>query len=167
MKDTFTQVVRLGLCIAALAVVLYGADAFIYAPQRLPLCEQDRLPPGHICLEQVMRNWQNKQNPGHYKVVWVDARSESDYEVHHLMLSEDRMFPIRPGASMQQQLNAAIERLIDAEQRGECVVVFCTQDCNASEEIAKELRSTGLISAPIYVLEGGWSALKKSSLVKD
>lgn len=167
MKDTFTQVVRLGLCIAALAVLLYAVDALYYAPQRLPICVQEKLPPGHICLEHVLRHWQDKQMPNQYKVVWVDARSESDFEVHHLMLSEERMFPIRPGEAMQQQVDAAIERLIDAERRGECVVVFCSQDCNAAEQVAEELRRTGLISAPIYVLEGGWAALKKSSIVED
>ena len=167
MRDTFTQVVQLGLCIAALAVALFAADALVYAPKRLPVCVQEDLHPGHICLEQLLRTRQDKQHPGQYKVVWVDARSENDFEVHHLMLSEGRMFPIRPGAQMQQLLDAAIERLIDAERRGECIVVFCTQDCTASSEVAEALRQTGLIQAPVYVLEGGWAALKKSSIVKD
>lgn len=167
MKDTFSQVVRLGLCIVALALALFAADAFVFAPGRLPACVQERLPEGRICLESLLKVWQDKRHPGHYRVVWVDARSESDYELHHLMMSEERVFPIRPGADMQRLTDAAIERLMEAEQRGECVVVFCTADCTASTDVARELRGTGLIKAPIYVLEGGWAALKRSSLVKD
>ena len=167
MKDTFTQVVRLGLAITALAVALYGADFLYFAPKRLPACVQAQLPEGHICIESLLKAWMDPKRPGFYKIVWVDARSENDYELHHLMLSEDRVFPIRPGEEMQQQLDAAIERLIEAEQRGECIAVYCTRSCNSSTEIAGELRKTGLINAPIYVLEGGWEALKQSSLGKD
>lgn len=167
MKDSFTQVVRLGLVIVALAVALYGADSLYFAPKRLPACVQENVPEGHICLETLLKSWMNPQKPGSYNIVWVDARSENDYELHHLMLSEDRVFPIRPGVDMQQQLDAAIERLIEAEQRKECIVVYCTRACNASAEIAETLHGTGLINAPVYILEGGWDALKKSPLVKD
>lgn len=167
MKDTFGQVIRLGLCITALAVVLYAIDALYYAPKRMPLCVQEELPEGHICLERVMRDWADPQHSGHYKVVWVDARSENDYELHHLMLNDERMFPIRPGVDMQPLLDAAIERLAEAEALGECIVVFCTRSCNASSEVAAELRATGVISAPVFVLEGGWDALKNSSFVGD
>lgn len=165
MKDTFTQVVRLGVAILLLAVVLYAADTLYFAPKRLPVCVQEKLPEGRICLEQLLKAWQGEA--GRYKIVWVDARSESDYELNHLMMPDDRVFPIRPGASMQALRDAAIERLIEAESRGECIVVFCTNDCSASTEIAQELQETGLIKAPIYVLEGGWAALKQSSLVKE
>lgn len=167
MKDTFSQVIRLGLCISALAVVLYGVDALYYAPRRLPICVQEELPPGQICLDHLLRHWQSKQDPSRYRVVWVDARSESDYELNHLMFNEERVFPIRPGADMQQLMDAAIERLMDAERRGECVVVYCTESCNASTEVAEELRRSGLITAPIYVLVNGWAALKRSPLMKD
>lgn len=167
MKDTFTQVVRMGFGIAALAVALYGADALWFAPHRLPPCVQERLPEGRICPESALKRWMRPGEPGKYNIVWVDARSENDYELHHLVLSEDRVFPIRPGAEVQQLLDAAIERLMDAEERGEAIVVFCTSACTASGEIAEEIRRTGLVHAPVYVLEGGWEALKKSGLVKD
>lgn len=167
MKDTFSQVVRIGLGVVALAVALYGVDAVWLAPKRLPICVPEKLPEGHICLETVLKAYMDPKTPGRYHVVWVDARSENDYELHHLMLSEGRMFPVRPGANMQQLLDAAIERLIEAEERGECIVVFCTRSCNASAEVAEEIRRTGLVGAPVYVLEGGWDALKKSDLVTD
>ncbi len=82
------------------------------------------------------------------------------------MLSENRMFPIRRGVDMQQQIDAAIGRLLEAQERGECVVVFCTADCGSAEEIAGELRALGMIEAPIYTLEGGWDALKARNLLR-
>lgn len=167
MKDTFSQVVRIGFGIVALAVALFGADALWFAPKRLPACVPEELEEGRICLETVLKGWIDRQEPGKYKIVWVDARSENDYELHHLVMSEGRVFPVRPGAHMQQLLDAAIERLMEAEERGECIVVFCTRACNSSTEIAAAIRNTGLVHAPIYVLEGGWDALKKSDLVRD
>ncbi len=155
MKDTFSQIIRLGFMIVALACVLYWADATFFAPKRLPACVQAELPEGRVCFETLAAH-------GLDKIIWIDARSESDYELNHLMLSEARAFPIRKGAQFQQQVDAAINRLISAEERDELVVVFCSQDCTSSEEIAKELRALGIVSAPIYTLEGGWAALKAS-----
>ena len=167
MNDTFLQVVRIGVGIVALAILLFVADALWFAPGRLPICDPAKVPEGHICLETVLKHQMIPGEPGKYNIVWIDARSENDYELHHLVLSEDRVFPVRPGANVQHLLDAAIERLIDAEARGECIVVFCTRSCNASTEVAEEIRRTGLVQAPIYVLEGGWEALKKSDLVRD
>ncbi len=158
MKDTFSQLLRLGFIIVALALVLYWADSAFFAPNRLPPCVQEKLPEGRICLETLRQR-------GIDKVVWIDARSASDYEINHLVLSDNRTFPIRKGPDYQQQLDAAIERLVSADERGECVVVFCSQDCASSEEIAKELRALGVIAAPIYVLEGGWDALKADGML--
>lgn len=167
MKDTFGQFVQLGLCICVLAALLYALDTFYFSQHRLPPCIPDQLPAGHICPETVLQAQQVDNKPGTYKIVWVDARSEGDFELNHLIMQDDRVFPIRPGAAMQQLIDEAIERLIAAEDRGECIVVFCTESCNSSDQIAEELRKTGLIQAPIYVLEGGWSALKHAGLVHE
>lgn len=158
MKDTFTQLVRLGVMIAALALVLYWVDSAYFAPRRLPACVQEELPEGRVCLETLRAKWQGK-------VVWVDARSESDYEVNHLMFKDNRMFPIRRGAQKEALIDAAIERLIAAQDNGECIVVFCTNECTASTEIAEELRNLGPIEAPVYVLQGGWAALEEGGMV--
>lgn len=158
MKDTFAQLIRLGVIIVALAVVLYWVDAAWFAPRRLPACVQAELPEGRICLETLRAKWQDK-------VVWVDARSESDFEVNHLLFNDNRMFPIRPGTARQQLIDAAAERLMLAGDKGECVVVFCTGDCTASDDIAKELRELQLTEAPIYVLQGGWDVLKAAGMV--
>ena len=167
MRDTFAQMIRFGLGILVLAGLLYGLDTLYFAPRRLPPCVQNQLPPGHICLETLFSLQKDPRNPKHYKVVCVDARSESDFELNHLMFPDDRMFPIRPGVAMQQLLDAAIERLMSAHARGECIVVFCTESCNSSDQVAQELRDTGLIRAPIYVLEGGWPALKRAGIAEE
>lgn len=158
MKDTFTQLIRLGFVIVALAVVLYWVDAAFFAPRRLPLCVQSELPTGRVCLETVRNQYGDK-------VVWIDARSESDYEINHLLFNDNRMFPIRPGAQKQEQIDAAVERLMTAAEQGECVLVFCTNDCTSSEDIARELRELQVTEAPIYVLEGGWDVLKAAGMV--
>jgi len=159
MKDTFAQLVRLGVAILVLAGILYWVDSAWFAPRRMPACVQEKLPEGRICLATLRSIW-------HDRVVWIDARSESDFELNHLMLRDNRMFPIRRGDDMQQQVDAAIERLIEAQERGECIVVFCTSECTSSTEVADTLRQLGLIEAPIYVLEGGWSALKEGGMVR-
>ena len=160
MKDTFTQAIRLGIIMLLLACVLGWADAVFFAPRRLPVCVQEQLAPGRICLETLRQRHQNR-------VVWIDARSQSDFELNHLMLPENRMFPIRKGADMPQQIDAAIGRMLDAADRGEAIVVFCTADCTASDEVAAELRELGLIEAPIYTLQGGWPVLKAAGMVND
>ncbi len=154
MKDTFLQALRLGIAIVAVAFLLYWVDAAFFAPGRLPACRQEQLPEGRICLDTLHAQ-------GISKVIWIDARSESDYEINHLMLSDNRAFPIRAGAQYEQQVDAAIDRLVSAAERGEKVVVFCTRDCSSAETIADRLRGLGMIDAPIYVLEGGWDALKQ------
>ncbi len=153
MKDTFLQTIRLGVAIVALAFILYWVDAAFFAPSRLPACHQEQLPAGRVCLDTLRAE-------GLEKVVWIDARSQSDYELNHLMLSDNRAFPIRAGAAFESLVDAAIDRLVNAADRGEKVVVFCSQDCASAEEIAARLRDMGLIEAPILVLEGGWEALK-------
>ena len=159
MKDTFAQFIRLGLIILGLAAVLYWVDTAWMAPHRLPPCVQEKLPENRVCLETVLRQYGDK-------IIWIDARSAADFELNQLILSDNRMFPIRKGVDMQQQIDIAIGRLLEAADRGECVVVFCTNDCTSSDEIAKELRSLGMIDAPIFTLEGGWDALKARNFLR-
>ncbi len=154
MKDTFLQTLRLGLAIVALAFLLYWVDAALFAPGRLPTCHQEQLPEGRVCLDTL-------RAAGLDKVIWIDARSQSDYELNHLMLSDNRAFPIRSGPQFEQQVDAALDRLASAAERGETVVVFCSLDCSSAEDIASRLHALNLIDAPIYVLEGGWEALKQ------
>lgn len=158
MKDTLTQFVRLGIVILMVAFVLFWADKTWFAPRRLPPCVQAQLPKGRICMETLLHEYRDR-------VVWIDARSISDYELNHLMFADNRMFPVRKGGELQQQLDAALGRMMEAQERGECVVVFCTGDCGAAEDIAAEIRALGLVEAPVYTLEGGWEALKAAGLL--
>lgn len=157
MKDTLMQFVRLGLIIPVVGFMLFWVDKTWFAAHRVPRCEQATLPAGRMCLETLRQQYGEK-------IVWVDARSQSDFELNHLMLGDNRMFPIRQGEDKEQLTDAAMERMRDAHERGECIVVFCKGDCGAAEEIAKHLRTLGLIDAPIYTLEGGWDALKAAGM---
>ena len=159
-KDTYIQMLRLGIIMLILAFMLGWADKFIFEPGRIPACVQEKLPEGRICLETISTRYKNR-------VVWVDARSQSDFELNHLMLPDNRMFPIRKGPELQQMIDAAVGRLLEAAERQECIVVFCTGECTAAEEIAAELRELGIIEAPIHVLEGGWEVLKASGMSAD
>lgn len=158
MKDTLTQFVRLGIIILVIAFALFWADQTWFAPRRLPPCVQEQLPEGRICMETLIHRYQDK-------VVWIDARSVSDFELNHLIFSDNRMFPVRKGAEMERLLDAALGRMMEAQERGECVVVFCKGDCGAAEEIAREIRALGLVEAPVYTLEGGWDALRAAGML--
>ena len=137
MRDTFTQVLRLGLAIVALALVLYWVDSAFLRDKRLPACVQEKLPPDRVCLDTVFLRWGGK-------VVWIDARSESDFELSHLLLPEPRMFPIRSG-EFDKLFDEALDRLQQAAERGEPVVVFCTGACTAAEEIARRIKESDLV----------------------
>ena len=167
LRKMFSQIVGLGVCILLLSGAFYGLEKLYFEPHRVPPCVQKNLPEGRICPQELVDHWRDARDPSHYRVVWVDARSESDYELNHFLRQGNCVFPIRPGAKLSHLLDAAIERLIRAEQNNECIVVFCTSSCTSSEEVADELRRTGLISAPVFVLEGGWSALREMPYLQD
>lgn len=49
-----------------------------------------------------------------------------------------------------------------AEDRGFCIVIFCSRDCTSSAAVANELKKPEYgIRAPIFILEGGWDELRK------
>lgn len=155
MRDTFGQLVLLGFIIILVALGLWYADAAYFAPGRMPPCRQENLPQDHVCFENVMRNWGDR-------IVWIDARDQSSFERGHILLAEGRMFPLRKGSDYEELLNQALERLLDANDRGECIVVFCGHNCSSASEITASLRELGIIEAPIYILEDGWDRVKKS-----
>ena len=75
------------------------------------------------------------------------------------------MFPIRSG-EFDKLFDEALDRLQQAAERGEPVVVFCTGACTAAEDIARRLKESDLVEAPIYVLEGGWDAIKRDGRLR-
>lgn len=153
MKDTFTQFIRLGLVMAALALLLYWLDAAYFAPRRMPPCVQSELPEGYICPDTLMHV------PADATIVWIDARSLSEYEVKHMELPTNNAFPIRPGADKDEQVIRASGRLAALTER-DYIVVFCSASCSSSQEIAAELRELAFSPAPVYILQGGWDAIR-------
>lgn len=154
MKDTFTQFIRLGLLILTFGMVLYWVECTWFAPARV-VCVQDKLDAegkGHICWHTLMQRYAPD------KIIWIDARSEADYEKNRL--AGTNAYPIRPGAQRDEFFLNVEERLFHATERGECIVVFCTASCTASDEISAYLRDEGGLDAPVYVLQGGWDTIK-------
>ena len=156
MKDSLAQFIKIGLIILGLSIILAWLDTRIFEPNRMPPCQQDQLAEHHICLEKLLKDWSDK-------IVWIDARNQNDFEVNHLRLPDNRMFQIQSGDEMQQQIDAAIARLLEAGEKGECVVVFCSMGCSKANDVAAELRQLGLIDAPVFILERGWDAIKKDN----
>ena len=157
MKDTFTQFVRLGLIILALGICLMWVDSTWLAPLRLPRCEQSALDAegkSHIC-------WDTLKGRHGNKIIWIDARDDAAYEVNRLAGQDVCMFHIRPPRqNMEEMADRAMERLDEAADNGECIVVFCTNKCTNAEDVATYLRNTVGGSPSVYILEGGWDTIK-------
>lgn len=154
MKNTLYPFIKLGLGILTLAFILGIIDRSIFDDKRLPACEDSKIPAGHICLDSLLAKWGER-------IVWIDARSQGDFEINHLQLADNRLFQIQTGSQKQAQIDAAMERLMASSEQKECIVIFCTLECSKSDDVAAELRELELIDAPIYVLEGGWEAIRK------
>lgn len=83
-------------------------------------------------------------------VIWVDARSEAEFEEGHA-----------PGAIFYDEANP-LESVGDVLERWlispQVIVVYCTDEgCGKSKAVAEELRGN-LPDAEIYSLKGGWAA---------
>lgn len=139
-----------GACI--LGAILAGIDYFFLAPGRVPACDSAKLKPGYICPEEAQTKWGTK-------IIWIDARSMDAFERSTLKVNPARIYPIRNDEKAQELIAAAMPRLHQAGFSKECIIVFCDKDCASSADVADKLRSFGL-KAPIFVLEGGWDALK-------
>ncbi len=95
----------------------------------------------------TIRSWQEP-------VLWVDARSREDFEASHwpeaVLLNLEEWDALVPG----------FLEVWDPEQK---VVVYCDGGaCRASEEVAERIR-TDFGHDQVFVLEGGWDALKDVS----
>ena len=85
-------------------------------------------------------------------IVWVDARENDLFDAGHV-----------PGALNLNQSNwdQALPNLFAAYAPGKSIIVYCSPDCIASEEIAAKIRELGL--EQVFVLEGGFDAWKKAN----
>lgn len=82
-------------------------------------------------------------------VLWIDARSESDYASGHV-----------PGALSlnEDDWDAMIGEMLTVWQPDLPTIVYCSsRQCQASHAVAERLKmEMGL--EPVYVLHGGWEA---------
>ena len=154
MRDAFSSALKLLLAVFLLAVGVAALDLRVIQPFRTPPCNPETLEEGHVCLSQVLKKW-----PG--KILWIDARKQDDFERH--TVTRAPVYPIRPAdANYQELLANAMEALMTAEDRGFCIVIFCSRDCTSSAAVANELKKPeNGIRAPIFILEGGWDELRK------
>jgi len=132
--------VRQAVLILLAALVPAGVTAIVH-PRRPPWSEET-LAPGEEKLRTVL-SWGSV-------VLWVDARSQPEYEAEHVpgslllnLEAWDRLFP----------------RFLDQWSPGRKIVVYCSsRSCEMSHEIAARLEQNGI--SPVYVLKGGWEEWK-------
>jgi rhodanese-related sulfurtransferase len=85
------------------------------------------------------------------KILWVDARSESEFAAGHI-----------PGALSLNFDNwpDAFPKFLDHYNPSQRVIVYCSaSSCQLSREIAEKLRASGVTAAGF--LKGGWEAWQK------
>ena len=152
-KETVLEALHLGVYVVLLAIGLAYVDSKWLAPHRIPPCHQDQLPKGKICLTTVLET-------GGDKVIWIDARNQDAFE--RGTIKRGKVLSIRNDENAANLLMEALPVLHQAGIEGKCIVVFCDRSCNSATEIANTLRSYQL-QAPIYVLEGGWDEIRRSS----
>lgn len=99
-----------------------------------------------VTLEHIETEWNGD-------VIWVDARSRSEYEKEH-----------QPGAMLLNEeewtalLEENIEVFFDADKP---IVVYCgAQACEASRKVAERLRQNTPLEN-VFFLRGGWKVLRK------
>ena len=132
--------VRQALLIMLIALIPAGVAAFVH-PRR-PEWSREVLAPGEERLKTVLA-WGSA-------VLWVDARSQRDYETEHI-----------PGAlSLNlEEWDTLFPRFLDQWSPERKVVVYCSSlSCALSHEVADRLTQSGV--SPVYVLKGGWEAWK-------
>ena len=118
MRDALSTALKLLLAVFLLAVGIAALDLRVIQPFRTPPCNPETLEEGHVCLAQVLKEW-----PG--KVIWIDARKQDDFERH--TITQAPVYPIRPAdANYQELLANAMEALMTAEDKGCCIVIFCS-----------------------------------------
>lgn len=153
MRNAFSVALKLLIAVFILAIGIAALDLRLIQPLRTPACNPETLEAGHICLGQLLKEW-------HGRIVWIDARQQDDFERN--TVRQGPVFPVRPADDDYQELLAnAMEALMTASDKGQCIVIFCSRDCSSSTAVANELKKPEYgIQAPIFILEGGWDELR-------
>lgn len=118
------------------------------APAEKPalICDPAKLRDDEICLADVKG-----------KVLWVDARSRSEWEKNGLKGS------ILWNMDPKEDANLFEAEALPHIAAAELVVIYCgSEKCGTSREVAGRIRKME-IGPPVKVLHGGWEALKDSS----
>jgi rhodanese-related sulfurtransferase len=84
------------------------------------------------------------------KVLWVDARPRAKFEREHI-----------PGAVLlnEDEWVRLVGPFLDEWEPGKNVVVYCDGgNCDASQAVARRIKTEIQIESPVWVLHGGWDA---------
>jgi len=109
-------------------------------------CDPAKLRDDEICLADVKGN-----------VLWVDARSRSEWETNGLKGS------ILWNMDPKEDANLFEAEALPHIAAAEMVVIYCgSEKCGTSREVAVRILRMDL-GPPVKVLHGGWDALKGSS----
>jgi len=101
---------------------------------------------GEVRLAEVLQSGE--------EILWIDARSESDYNKEHIpgaiLLNEDRWDELFMQFMMSGRWRPGVK-----------IVVYCgSSGCQASHAVAERLtKKSGIPN--VWVLKGGWEAWKK------
>ena len=135
--------------ITAIALVLAAVTWWIKGPPEKG-CDPASLKPGEICIQSI---------PTDRDVVWIDARSRTDWQRDGLkgsiLWNRD---PAEYSDKMEQE---AVMKIFETPY----VVVYCSdKGCGTSKKIAERIRELEL-GAEVHVLHDGWNALKEAGMV--
>jgi hypothetical protein len=108
-------------------------------------CDPAKLRDDEICLADVKGN-----------VLWVDARSRSEWQANGLKGSI--LWNMDPKENANLFEAEALPHIVAAE----LVVIYCgSEKCGTSREVAGRISKMD-IGPPVKVLHGGWDAIKAS-----
>lgn len=143
--------------LAVIAAISFSASAITWKvsgpPRRDVVCDPATLKPHEICLAQVMEKWQGK-------VLWIDARSRSDWETNGVPGSI--LWNLDANEDFQKFEADAMERLIE----GPPVIVYCNEgNCGISMQVVERILKLE-VTGEVYALHGGSGALKAAGLLK-
>lgn len=134
---------EIGLILVAVSVV--AGITFLVHPRAPALYQQSERVENEATVEEVRQMGS--------AVVWIDARSEQDFEKGHvegaLLLNQEQW------AELLWKHKDVIEGI-----EGTPVVVYCDGErCRRSSEVAERLRAEMGLD-PVFVLKGDWRALE-------
>ena len=121
-------------------------------PVRKLTCDPTTLKAGEVCLEQISSDG---------KVLWIDARSRSDWQKTGVQGS--LLWNLDPAEDMQAFEAEVAMRLMETPR----VIVYCgDENCGISHQVAERIRALQM-GAEVSVLRGGWRALSEAGRIKD